>query len=148
MQAEGRDLFLVDSGDRRFGHGLTDRLMPGTGNGQLVLQKYLLMGYDVVCPGNHDIENRPVVEWTKENLVKAWKGTFLTSNVRLNTTTKFDSRLDTRPFYGSSHRYWTTKKTKQVVSPKYSSGSKLSIYVQSEDHGLRAYNIGIEDSKG
>ncbi|KAG8709968.1 hypothetical protein FRC08_017812 [Ceratobasidium sp. 394] len=115
-EEEKRDLFLVDSGDRRIGHGLTDRLMPGTVNGQLVVEMYIFMGYDAVCPGNHDIEHRPVVEWVIKDLKKQWGDRFISSNVRLNTTTgKFDPQNDPRPFYGASHRYWTTDKTKRKI---------------------------------
>ncbi|KAG8735705.1 hypothetical protein FRC10_010234 [Ceratobasidium sp. 414] len=91
-QSEGRDLFLVDSGDRRIGHGLTDRLMPGTVNGQFVEEMYLVMGYDAVCPGNF--------LRSMKDLNKQWGDRFITSNVRLNTTKHFDQRLDHRPFYG------------------------------------------------
>ncbi|KAG8712084.1 hypothetical protein FRC09_020250 [Ceratobasidium sp. 395] len=57
-EREKKDLFLVDSGDRRIGHGLTDRLLPGNVNGQLVEQMYQHLEYDVVVPGNHDLEDR------------------------------------------------------------------------------------------
>ncbi|KAG9085742.1 hypothetical protein FS749_004139 [Ceratobasidium sp. UAMH 11750] len=102
---EKRDLLLVDSGDRRIGHGLTDRVTPGAVNGQLVAGMYIFMGYDAVCPGNHDIEHRPVVEWVIKDFKKQWGDRFISSNVRLNTTTgKFDPQNDPRPFYGG--QYW------------------------------------------
>ncbi|KAG8790079.1 hypothetical protein FRC12_012824 [Ceratobasidium sp. 428] len=101
-EKEKKDLFLVDSGDRRIGHGLTDRLLPGTVNGQLVVQMYQHLEYDVVVPGNHDVEDPAVVDWNSKNLTKEWGDHFVTSNIRHNTSIPLDPKSDNRPFYGGS----------------------------------------------
>lgn len=51
VQKERKELLLVDTGDRRIGHGLTDRLLPKTVNGQFASQMYYKMGYDAMVPG-------------------------------------------------------------------------------------------------
>lgn len=50
-QEEKRDIFLVDTGDQRVGHGLTDLIPSGNVNGQFTSQLYLEMGYDALVPG-------------------------------------------------------------------------------------------------
>ncbi|KAG9119669.1 hypothetical protein FRC07_005200 [Ceratobasidium sp. 392] len=133
---EKKDLLLVDAGDRRVGHGLTDRLIPGTVNGQLVVEMYQVIGYDAVTPGNHDIDDPAVVEWVKKDLSKQWGDRFITSNIRQNTTTNYEPQRDPRPFYGASHRYWTTEHTKRKILAYGVTTSGTRVQKSKGGHGL------------
>ncbi|KDN37136.1 hypothetical protein RSAG8_10345, partial [Rhizoctonia solani AG-8 WAC10335] len=104
----GSDLLLVDTGDRRIGHGLTDHILdPQTDvNGRNVSYMYRTVGYDLVVPGNHDLQNPGVVNFTMNKLVKVWGDKYLTSNVnRINGTS-----------LGARFRYWKTPKGKQMMA--------------------------------
>ncbi|KAG9120883.1 hypothetical protein FRC07_003402 [Ceratobasidium sp. 392] len=136
-EKEKRDLFLVDSGDRRIGHGLTDRLLPGTVNGQLVVQMYQHLEYDVVTPGNHDVDDPAVVDWVSRNLTKEWGDRFITSNIRRNTTgPPLDPKTDKRPFYGVPYRYWTTTQTKKKVLAYGLTTTSSRVAQDAEKNGL------------
>ncbi|EUC62900.1 ser thr protein phosphatase [Rhizoctonia solani AG-3 Rhs1AP] len=109
MAAErGSDILLVDTGDRRIGHGLTDHILdPLTDiNGQNVSYMYRTIRYDLVVPGNHDLQNPNVVNFTMNRLVKLWGDKYLTSNInRVNGTS-----------LGARFRYWKTPMGKQMMA--------------------------------
>ncbi|CAE6535606.1 unnamed protein product [Rhizoctonia solani] len=119
------DLLLVDTGDRRIGHGLTDHVLNPLKdfNGQTVSTLYLDLGYDLVVPGNHDLANPRVVKWTCVNfllfyslnvyvccrmdtLVKLWHEKYLTSNV---------NRTNGDPL-GARYRRWETPKGTKMLA--------------------------------
>ncbi|CAE6463814.1 unnamed protein product [Rhizoctonia solani] len=94
-QKRGSDLLLVDTGDRRIGHGLTDHILDPTTdiNGRNVSYMYHTVGYDLVVPGNHDLQNPNVVKFTMNELVKLWGDRYLTSNVNLVNGTSLGARF-------------------------------------------------------
>ncbi|KAJ1300348.1 hypothetical protein OPQ81_005168 [Rhizoctonia solani] len=104
----GSDLLLVDTGDRRIGHGLTDHILDPTTdvNGQSVSLLYHDLGYDLVVPGNHDLENPGVVKYTMDALVKVWGDKYVTSNVMRTNGEALGVRF----------RRWTTPKGKQMLA--------------------------------
>jgi len=122
-EKERKELLLVDSGDRRIGHGLTDRLLPQTVNGQLAFQMYYKMGYDAMVPGNHDLEHAPVVRYTMEKFApQLGNYTYITSNVRRVNFNQTDGgkpkpgQEDKRQFLGSPYRSWKTKQKRRVTA--------------------------------
>ncbi|CAE6434706.1 unnamed protein product, partial [Rhizoctonia solani] len=114
------DLLLVDTGDRRIGHGLTDRLLdPETINGQAVPQLYLDLRYDAIVPGNHDLANSDVVKFIMNSFADRWNGKFITSNVRRRKPQKAHSTIagsDQREFLGAPYRYWKTKNKNKIMA--------------------------------
>ncbi|KAH7335691.1 Metallo-dependent phosphatase-like protein [Rhizoctonia solani] len=104
----GSDLLLVDTGDRRIGHGLTDHILDPTKsvNGQLASLIYKHVDYDLVIPGNHDLENKNVVQFTKDILVRKWGDKYLTSNI---------NRENGEPL-GVRFRRWTSPKGKEMLA--------------------------------
>ncbi|KDN37134.1 hypothetical protein RSAG8_10343, partial [Rhizoctonia solani AG-8 WAC10335] len=88
------DLLLVDTGDRRVGHGFTDHIydpsdhMDGKEEVSLL---YHDVGYDLMVPGNHDLEDRHVVKLIMHTLMDYWGDKFLTSNI---------NRIDGKPLGG------------------------------------------------
>lgn len=120
-KAKNKDLLLVDTGDRRTGSGLTDKVLSRAGvNGQLVSELYLRMGYDAVVPGNHDLKNDDVVAYTIKTLGAQRDGRFLTSNVELrpaeNKNASYISGSDERTFLGAPFRRWTTDNGKNILA--------------------------------
>ncbi|KAG8686368.1 hypothetical protein FRC11_009044 [Ceratobasidium sp. 423] len=101
------DLLLVDTGDRRIGHGLTDHVLsPKDVNGRTASTLYVDFGYDLVVPGNHDLENPKVVNWTMNALVTLWHDKYLTSNV---------NRANGDPL-GVRFRRWETPKGTKMLA--------------------------------
>ncbi|KAH7335689.1 Metallo-dependent phosphatase-like protein [Rhizoctonia solani] len=114
------DLFLVDTGDRRIGHGLTDKLLdPKTVNGQAIVEMYLQLGYDAIVPGNHDLANPHVVEFIMNKFADQWNGRFITSNIhRLQPqkTRTESSAPEQLEFLGAPYRYWKTKNKNKIMA--------------------------------
>ncbi|KAJ1300347.1 hypothetical protein OPQ81_005167 [Rhizoctonia solani] len=102
------DLLLVDTGDRRIGHGLTDGILDPKGvSGRKVSLLYRDTEYDLVIPGNHDLESPKVVKWTRMNtLVHLWGDRYLTSNVN---RTNGDA-------LGARYRRWKSPRGKQMLA--------------------------------
>ncbi|KAJ1302904.1 hypothetical protein OPQ81_003203 [Rhizoctonia solani] len=113
-EQRGSDILLVDTGDRRIGHGLTDRILDPLKdvNGQNASTLYYAMGYDLVVPGNHDLQNSNVVKWTKKTLVDLWDGRYLTSNI--NRTDETDP-ANRKPL-GARYRRWKTRAGRQMLA--------------------------------
>ncbi|CAE6472157.1 unnamed protein product [Rhizoctonia solani] len=107
------DLLLVDTGDRRIGHGLTDHIFnTNKVNGQDASLLYIDMGYDLVVPGNHDLKNPKVVEFTMNTLIPQWDGRYLTSNVNRTDAVSIEDR---KPL-GARHRRWETPNGKRMMA--------------------------------
>ncbi|KAF8598579.1 Metallo-dependent phosphatase [Ceratobasidium sp. AG-I] len=120
---DGRELLLVDTGDTRIGHGLTDRLLPQTVNGQFASHMYHQIGYDAMVPGNHDLEHGSVVEYIMEKFASQLGNyKYITSNVRRVNYDEPDGgkpkpgQRDKRLFLGSSHRYIKTELGRRVTA--------------------------------
>ncbi|QRW23949.1 hypothetical protein RhiXN_10273 [Rhizoctonia solani] len=109
------DLLLIDTGDRRIGHGLTDHIFdPKKANGQDASLLYYDMGYDLVVPGNHDLRNPAVVDFTINTLKPLWGEKYLTSNVYITKV---------KPGEGEDHlgdpanfRKWTTDNGRRMMA--------------------------------
>ncbi|KAB5591845.1 Ser/thr phosphatase family protein [Ceratobasidium theobromae] len=115
-EKKSADLFLFDTGDRRIGHGLTDKVFkPNTVNGQLVSELYIEMGYDAVVPGNHDLGDPAVVKYAMEKLADKWEGKYLTSNIRRVATSE-KAKEEPAEFLGIPYRYWKTKNKKKIMA--------------------------------
>ncbi|CAE6536484.1 unnamed protein product [Rhizoctonia solani] len=101
------DLLLVDTGDRRIGHGLTDGILDPKGvGGRRVSLLYRDIGYDLVVPGNHDLESPKLVKWTMDTLVHLWGGRYITSNInRANGDA-----------LGARYRQWKSPMGKQMMA--------------------------------
>ncbi|CAE6472173.1 unnamed protein product [Rhizoctonia solani] len=102
----GQDLLLVDTGDRRIGHGLTDHILDPIEdiNGKSVSVLYHDLGYDLVVPGNHDLQNANVVKYAMNDLFNLWGDKYLTSNVQRANGDAM----------GAHYRRWTTSKGRRM----------------------------------
>ncbi|CAE6403127.1 unnamed protein product [Rhizoctonia solani] len=104
------DLLLVDTGDRRIGHGLTDHILdpldPNKGNGKLASLIYKHVNYDLIVPGNHDLENENVVQFTIDILVRKWGDKYLTSNINRGNGDSLGARF----------RRWTSPQGREMLA--------------------------------
>ncbi|KAL6232045.1 hypothetical protein BDW75DRAFT_218633 [Aspergillus navahoensis] len=77
-EAEGRDLLLIDTGDRVEGNGLYDSSEPkGIYTSEIVRQQQI----DVLSPGNHELYKRSTSEAEYKVTVPNFHGHYLASNV-------------------------------------------------------------------
>ncbi|KAL5632177.1 hypothetical protein ACGC1H_000250 [Rhizoctonia solani] len=67
---------------------------------------YRTIRYDLVVPGNHDLQNPNVVNFTMNRLVKLWGDKYLTSNINRADGTSLGARF----------RYWKTPMGKRMMA--------------------------------
>ncbi|KAG8705239.1 hypothetical protein FRC11_009213, partial [Ceratobasidium sp. 423] len=116
-KGKGKDLLLVDTGDHRLGHGLTDHVV-GSGDdapGKFISYLYHQVGYDLVVPGNHDLQDPRVVNLAVEQERMLWGDRYITSNVN-RTDGKDPEKSTDREALGARYRYWETPNRRQMLA--------------------------------
>lgn len=75
---EGRDLLLVDTGDRVEGNGLYDASTP---KGQYYYDIYREQDVDLLCTGNHELYQAATADGEHERTVPNFKSKYIASNL-------------------------------------------------------------------
>ncbi|KAL4972444.1 Metallo-dependent phosphatase-like protein [Aspergillus desertorum] len=100
-EAEGRDLLLIDTGDRVEGNGLYDSSDPkGIYTSEIVRQQQI----DVLSPGNHELYKKSTSEAEYKITVPNFHGHYLASNVDI-----YDPETGELVELGPRFRKFTTK---------------------------------------
>ncbi|CCH42554.1 putative secreted protein [Wickerhamomyces ciferrii] len=104
--AKGKDLLLIDTGDKHDGNGLSDATRP---NGRKSTPIFNKQNYDLVTIGNHELyyEDYSIQEF--EVSVKRYGEHYVSSNVEFKT-----DNGQWQPF-GSKYRYFETKNQRYRV---------------------------------
>ncbi|MDI1486079.1 MAG: hypothetical protein OHK93_004269 [Ramalina farinacea] len=76
--SEGRDILLVDTGDRIEGNGLYDASHP---KGKYDLEIFSEQHIDVICSGNHELYKRTSVDYEYNTTVPNFKDNYIASNL-------------------------------------------------------------------
>lgn len=75
---EGRDLLLVDTGDRVEGNGLYDASDP---KGKYYFDIYREQDIDLICSGNHELYQAPTADAEHQRTVPNFKSSYIASNL-------------------------------------------------------------------
>ncbi|KAF8703674.1 ser thr protein phosphatase, partial [Rhizoctonia solani] len=81
-------------------------------NGQDASLLYYDMGYDLVVPGNHDLRNSAVVDFTINALKPLWGEKYLTSNVYITKVKPGEGK----DHLGAKFRKWTTDNGRRMMA--------------------------------
>ncbi|RDW83989.1 uncharacterized protein DSM5745_04315 [Aspergillus mulundensis] len=101
-EADGRDLLLVDTGDRVEGNGLYDSSDPkGIYTSEIIRQQPI----DVLSPGNHELYKKTTAEAELQVTVPNFHGHYLASNIDI-----YDPETGELVALGPRSRKFTTKK--------------------------------------
>ncbi|KAL1872287.1 hypothetical protein VTK73DRAFT_1669 [Phialemonium thermophilum] len=76
--AEGRDLLLVDTGDRVEGNGLYDASSP---KGRYYYDIFREQAIDIICTGNHELYQAPTADGEFQRTVPNFQGKYIASNL-------------------------------------------------------------------
>lgn len=107
LNNQGSDLLLVDTGDRHDGNGLSDLTYP---NGDLSSKIFMMMDYDLITVGNHELYREEISQYEYENLVPKYGESFISTNVQyLNDNDEWVV------FGNNTHRYFETKVNKYKI---------------------------------
>lgn len=107
LNNQGSDLLLVDTGDRHDGNGLSDLTYP---NGELSSKIFMMMDYDLITVGNHELYREEISQYEYENLVPRYGESFISTNVQyLNDNDEWVV------FGNNTHRYFETKVNKYKI---------------------------------
>lgn len=104
INAQDGDLLLVDSGDRHDGNGLSDLTFP---NGRVSSKIFMMLDYDLITVGNHELYNADVSKFEYENLVPRYGEKFISTNVQYR-----NDNDEWVTFGNNTHRYFETKVNK------------------------------------
>ncbi|KAK5939689.1 hypothetical protein PMZ80_008069 [Knufia obscura] len=80
LEAEGRDLLVIDTGDRIEGNGLYDASNP---RGEYTFGIFSQQHIDILCSGNHELYKNSSAEDDYTKLVPAYKDNYLASNLEI-----------------------------------------------------------------
>lgn len=103
--SQGKDLLLVDSGDRHDGNGLSDVTEP---NGLRSLPIFIQQHYDIVTLGNHELYLAENSQQEVDVLVPHYKENYVCSNVEYLQDGEWKQ-------LGNRYRYFTTEVQHQRV---------------------------------
>lgn len=81
LEAEGKDLLIVDTGDRIEGNGLYDASEP---KGLFTFDIFREQHMDIVCSGNHELYKRTSAENEYTITAPAYDGSYLASNLDIH----------------------------------------------------------------
>lgn len=95
------DLLLIDSGDRHDGNGLSDLTNI---KGELSSKIFMMLDYDLITIGNHELYNEEISKFEYENLVPRYGDHFISTNVQYK-----NDNDDWVIFGNNTHRYFETK---------------------------------------
>ena len=84
LEAEGKDLLIVDTGDRIEGNGLYDASDP---KGKYTFDIFKEQQIDIICSGNHELYKQNSSETEFNITVPAFKGSYLASNLDIRDPT-------------------------------------------------------------
>ncbi|KAG8896073.1 hypothetical protein FRC01_012025, partial [Tulasnella sp. 417] len=103
-ESQDKDLFFVNSGDDTHGGGLSDS---GNPEGGKALAIHVTLPYDVMTPGNHELENRAIALNLYHNITsklpESQKSKYLASNVYIIDQYGEEVHL------AEQYRIWTTR---------------------------------------
>lgn len=98
---QGSDLLMVDSGDRHDGNGLSDLTDI---NGELSSKIFMMLDYDLITVGNHELYKEEISKLEFENVVPRYGENFISTNV------EYKNDDDEWVIFGNNtHRYFETK---------------------------------------
>jgi 2',3'-cyclic-nucleotide 2'-phosphodiesterase (5'-nucleotidase family) len=103
---EGGDLLLIDTGDRHDGNGMSDLTTP---NGKYSSKIFMMMDYDLITVGNHELYQADVSQFEFENTVPKYGDRFVSTNVQYKTD---EGEFVT---FGETHRYFQTDLNKYNI---------------------------------
>lgn len=101
LDTEGKDLLIIDTGDRIEGNGLYDASDP---RGRYTFNVFTQQHLDLICSGNHELYKNQSAEDDFYKLMPAYQDKYLASNLDILSpkTGKFTPM-------GNKYRYFTTK---------------------------------------
>ncbi|KAK5081506.1 hypothetical protein LTR05_007637 [Lithohypha guttulata] len=102
LEVEGRDLLVIDTGDRIEGNGLYDASVP---RGKYTFNIFSQQHIDILCTGNHELYKNSSAEDDYLKLVPAYKNNYLASNLQI-----IDPTTGVLSYVARTHRKFTTKK--------------------------------------
>jgi len=103
LEQDGKDLIVIDTGDRVEGNGLYDASDP---RGKYTFDIFKEQEIDVLCSGNHELYKNSSAEDDYRKLVPAYKGNYLASNLCI-----YDPDTGDLVQLAPRSRVFTTKKT-------------------------------------
>ena len=107
LNSQDSDLLLIDTGDRHDGNGLSDLTYP---NGELSSKIFMMLDYDLITIGNHELYREEISKHEYENLVPRYGDHFISTNVQyLNDDDEWVV------FGNNTHRYFETKINKYKI---------------------------------
>ncbi|KAG9044210.1 hypothetical protein FS837_008624 [Tulasnella sp. UAMH 9824] len=108
----GQDVIFIDTGDQTHGGGLSDADRP---EGAQALLLHTSLPYDVLSPGNHELEKEPVARHLFEMLEAhpEIKEKYLAANVFYKPPNEPGAE---RRQLGSTHRIWTTGSGRKITA--------------------------------
>lgn len=101
LEAEGRDLIVIDTGDRIEGNGLYDASHP---RGKYTFDIFAQQHLDILCIGNHELYKNSSAEDDYLKLVPAYKANYLASNLQI-----IDPVTGKLVYVAPTHRKFRTK---------------------------------------
>ncbi|KAI0461381.1 hypothetical protein LJB42_001049 [Komagataella kurtzmanii] len=104
---EGKDLILVDSGDRHDGNGLSDCTSP---NGLRSNNIFSAIDFDLLTVGNHELYSEAVSELEFSTVVPHYGDRYISTNVEYLT-----GDGEWVPFGNSEYRVWKSKNTRRTI---------------------------------
>ncbi|KAL9619268.1 MAG: hypothetical protein Q9160_006120 [Pyrenula sp. 1 TL-2023] len=107
-EVEGRDLLLIDTGDRVEGNGLYDASSP---KGRYDFEIFKEQQIDVICTGNHELYKESSANFEYNTTIPHFKDNYLASNLDIYDSTK-DSFVPMAPRL----RKFTTKNGVRILA--------------------------------
>ena len=108
LDEEGKDLIVVDTGDRIEGNGLYDASNP---RGKYTFDIFKQAPIDLLCSGNHELYKNSSAEDDYLNLVPAYKHSYLASNLQI-----IDPHTSELEPLAPTHRTFRTKHTNLTIT--------------------------------
>lgn len=102
LEGEGKDLIIIDTGDRIEGNGLYDASAP---RGKYTFDIFAQQQIDILCTGNHELYKNSSAEDDYLKLVPAYKGNYIASNLQI-----IDPQSGELKPVAPTHRIFTSKK--------------------------------------
>lgn len=108
LEADGKDLLIVDSGDRIEGNGLYDSSNP---RGKYTFGIFSQQNIDLLCIGNHELykNTSAIDDFTK--LVPAYAENYIASNLKI-----LDPKSGKLVPFAQTHRKFTTKNGLRILA--------------------------------
>ena len=108
LEADGKDLLVIDTGDRIEGNGLYDASDP---RGQYTFGIFSQQHIDILCSGNHELYKNSSAEDDYTKLVPAYKDNYLASNLEI-----IDPKTGKLESLAPRYRTFTTKMGVKIMA--------------------------------